>query len=703
VGLADDFRALSSDDLAKLLTARPELADPPPATMTDLANRASAPYSIGRCLNGLNLFSTQVLHAVHLLAGQGTPANLAVLAAEPPPVLSITDELYSLRTLGLVTVHHDKWTVPATVARMLGRPFGLGDSLEHSFDRHGPADLRVIAENLGLEPVIGKVGLIKMIAELLRKPDSLGALLERLPVPTVQLLREVVARGSSIVNVPGLMQRTRVPLEAAQLLSHGLIVPLDWDQAEIPREVSLMLLEGKPLRAYEIAAPPIEGGGIRNNDDRVAPTSLVDLVSRLLYRWIEQPAALLKSGGIGVTVMKTLAKDLGVDVRLATRVVCLASMAKLASTDLYQSEATVTPKGHDWLTMTGGAQWLMLVEGWRTSTFDMAPYLVEEHGTAPLRVDTLLADAPWRRARLLSALDRAEYEGPVELSSVVHHVMWDGPSRWQVVGSEASSLIETLIGDLQVLGLLKEEKLTAAARALISGDSARVLELAASEFPPATDTFMVQGDLTAIAPGELRADVAAELGVLADVESRGGATMLRFSEASLRRAMDRGRSPEAIHDFLARHAKPSVPQTLTVLVSDVGRRHGRLRTGGAHSYLRADDEATLAAAVNSRKLSKARLRLIAPTVAVSDFEPAKLLKAVREAGFSPMPEDGGGNIIAAVADPNTRRMFARELPDRFAVESEWAWSAGLAGADVGRLVPPTTVRKLADRLRAGRA
>jgi hypothetical protein len=702
VGLADDFRALSSDDLAKLLTARPELADPPPATMVDLANRASAPYSVGRCLNSLNAFSVQVLHGVHLLHGHATPATLADLASDPPAEIGIADELHRLRTLGMVTVHHNQWQTPATVSRMLGRPFGLGDSLEHSFDRHGPADLRVIAENLGLVPVPGKVGLIRMIADLLRDPAQLMSLFERLPAPTVHLLREVVGRGPAVVHVPGLMQRTRVPIEAAQLLSHGLIVPLDWDQAEVPREVSLLLLGGKPLRTYDIVPTAVHGAGVRHQDDRVAPTAFVDLVSRLLYRWVEQPAALLKAGGIGVTVMKTLAKDLGVDLRLATRIVLFAGMARLISVDLYQSEATVTPKGHEWLTMSGGAQWLMLVEGWRTATFETAPYLLEEAATAPLRTDNLLADAPWRRARLLSALDRAEYDGPVELDSLVRHVMWDGPSRWQLIGSEASSLIESLIGDLQVLGLLKEEKLTPAARALIGGDSARVLELVGAEFPPATDSFMVQGDLTAIAPGELRADVAAELGVIADVESRGGATMLRFSEASLRRAMDRGRSPEAIHDFLKRHAKPSVPQTLTVLISDVGRRHGRLRTGGAHSYLRADDEAVLAAAVNSRKLSKARLRLIAPTVAISDFDPAKLLKAVREAGFSPMPEDGGGNLVAAIADPNTRRMFVRDLPDRFAVEAERSWSAGLAGADVARLNPPTAVRKLADRLRAGR-
>ncbi len=703
MGLADDLRALSSDELAKLLTARPELAEPAPATMIDLANRASAPYSVARCVNALNRFSMQVLHGVFLLDGQATAKRLSELSQELIDEKPIHDELYRLRTLGLTTVHHDQWRLPAGVNRVLGRPFGLGESLEHSFDRHGPADLRVIAENLGLEPVTGKVGLIRLISAHLRDSESIQKLLARLPKATVDLLTDSVASGSSVMHVPGLMQRMRVPLEAAQLLSHGLIVPLDWDQAEVPREISLLLLGGKPVPRYHAFPAAVRGGGKRLVDERVPPATLVDLVARLIYRLAEQPVALLKAGGIGVTGMKLLAKELGLEMRLATRVVCFAGMARLISADMYRSEATVTPAGHDWLTMDGPSQWLALVEGWRTATFDLDTYLSGEQPTAPLRVDGLHTDAPWRRSRLLSALDRSDYEGPVDLQSLVDHLLWDGAARWVGTDLDPAAVVASLLGDAQVLGLLKDDQTTPACRALLAGDLIRVRELVAGDFPEMVNTFMVQGDLTAIAPGELRTDVAAELGVIADVESRGGATMLRFSESSLLRAMDRGRSPEAILDFLSRHAKPSVPQPLTVLVTDVGRRHGRLRTGSAASYLRADDPATLAGAVNNRKLAKANLRLLAPTVAVSDLEPAKLLKALRDAGFAPMPEDRGGNVIAAIAEPGARRMFPRELPDRFVLEAERSWSSGLAGTDIAALQPSTPVRKLADRLRAGRA
>jgi hypothetical protein len=77
------------------------------------------------------------------------------------------------------------------------------------------------------------------------------------------------------------------------------------------------------------------------------------------------------------------------------------------------------------------------------------------------------------------------------------------------------------------------------------------------------------------------------MALLADVESRGGATVYRFSAGSLRRAFDAGWTGAEVHAFLDRHSRTPVPQPLGYLVDDIARRHGHLRIGAAAVYLAA--------------------------------------------------------------------------------------------------------------------
>ena len=57
-----------------------------------------------------------------------------------------------------------------------------------------------------------------------------------------------------------------------------------------------------------------------------------------------------------------------------------------------------------------------------------------------------------------------------------------------------------------------------------------------------------------MAPGGLAPELAAELALLAEVESVGGATVYRITEASLRRALNAGRTPAELRDTLRRHS-----------------------------------------------------------------------------------------------------------------------------------------------------
>jgi hypothetical protein len=149
---------------------------------------------------------------------------------------------------------------------------------------------------------------------------------------------------------------------------------------------------------------------------------------------------------------------------------------------------------------------------------------------------------------------------------------------------------------------------------------------------------------------------------MADVESSGGATVFRFTEGSVRRALDAGRSAAECHAFLQSISRTPVPQPLTYLVDDVARRHGRLRIGAASAYVRCDDPAVLDELLAGRGTDSLRLRRLAPTVAVSQTSADLLIERLRGLGLAPAAEAGDGTVV--VSRPGERRTGPRSLPQR---------------------------------------
>jgi Helicase conserved C-terminal domain len=179
--------------------------------------------------------------------------------------------------------------------------------------------------------------------------------------------------------------------------------------------------------------------------------------------------------------------------------------------------------------------------------------------------------------------------------------------------------------------------------------------------PAPIDHFLLQADLTVIVPGPLERDLAEQLASVATVESAGAAMVYRISEASIRRALDTGRTAGELHALFNRHSKTPVPQGLTYLIDDVARRHGQLRVGMAQSFVRCEDAALLAQAVAAPAAEQLEMRLLAPTVAVSQAPISEVLAALRDSGFAPAAEDSTGAIVdlrargARVPTPPRRR------------------------------------------------
>lgn len=149
------------------------------------------------------------------------------------------------------------------------------------------------------------------------------------------------------------------------------------------------------------------------------------------------------------------------------------------------------------------------------------------------------------------------------------------------------------------------------------------------------------------------------LSALADIESKGGATVYRFTPGSVRRALDAGQSAADLHAFLAAHSRTPVPQPLSYLIDDVARRHGHLRIGAASSYVRCDDEAVLNEILADKRSVTLRLRRLAPTALAAQIDPASLLEGLREMGYAPAAESAEGDVLIT-------RAGARRTPPRTA-------------------------------------
>ncbi|MFH8594099.1 helicase-associated domain-containing protein [Streptomyces rimosus] len=190
--------------------------------------------------------------------------------------------------------------------------------------------------------------------------------------------------------------------------------------------------------------------------------------------------------------------------------------------------------------------------------------------------------------------------------------------------------------------------------------AAQAAALLAPLLPEPLDHVLLQADLTAVAPGPLERPLADALGVLADVESKGGATVYRFTPASVRRALDAGRSAAELQTFLATHSRTPVPQPLAYLIDDVARRHGRLRVGAASAYVRCDDDALLTEILADRRAVALRLRRLAPTVLASAVPPDQLLEVLRAMGYAPAAESAEGDVL--IARPDAYRTPPRTAP-----------------------------------------
>ncbi|GGO86982.1 helicase-associated domain-containing protein [Wenjunlia tyrosinilytica] len=660
--LAEDLRARDDEALSGLLRARPDLLSPVPNDLTQLATRAGTRASVVRALERLDRFTLQTAEA---MAVGPDGCDLGVLGALMPDVEAPAVEaaVERLRERALVWGSDERLRLVRTARDMLApstgapSPTGLGPTVAEATSGTSPGRMQELLADAGLPATHDPVSAVASLTALFSDAERMDVLLASAPRGTTEVLGKLTW-GPPYGETPDAGRHVRAAdavTPVQWLLARGLLLPSGPGNVVLPREAGLYLRGGRAHRHHEPVPPSVEP--VERDPQAVDAAAAgqaftaVRTVEELLKRWDTGGPAVLRAGGLSVRDLKRTAAALDLSEQTAAFWLEVAFGAGLLASDGdVDEEWAPTPAYDEWRQHPTERRWEQLAAAWLTAT--RVPGLVGTKDSkgrvlAALGPDLDRSLAAEVRRRLLALLAGLPEGGAAGRDQLLARLRWDRPLRDGADGLREQIMDWTLL-EAELLGVTGRGALSSHGRALLSGG--HPAPLLAPLLPQPLDHVLLQADLTAVAPGPLVTHLAETLAVAADVESKGGATVFRFTPESVRRALDAGRSASDLHAFLAEHSRTPVPQPLTYLIDDVARKHGRLRVGAASAYLRCDDDALLAELLADRRSSGLGLRRLAPTVLAAQAPPDVLLERLRSMGCAPAAESADGDVLIARAD-----------------------------------------------------
>ncbi|MFF4502926.1 helicase-associated domain-containing protein [Streptomyces sp. NPDC001401] len=744
--LAEALRVRDDASLAELLRARPDLITPVPTDLTQLATRAGTRASVVRALERLDRFALQTAEALAVAADPAGYEELSGLMSgdggDPAVAAALPRALGTLRGQALVWGGDDRLRLVRTARELLApspqhpSPTGLGPTVQEAAAGMSPGRIQEIVTAVGLPSTHDSVSAVASLTALYGDRARMAALLAEASPES----REVLDR---LVWGPPYGQVTADPAARLRwLLDRGLLLPTAPGTVVLPREVALHLRGGRAHRAAEPLPPALEATATHRPqvvDATAAGQAYTALatVEELLKDWDEGGPTVLRAGGLSVRDLKRTAVALDVSEPVAAFWVELAYTAGLLASDGEADERyAATPAYDEWLELPAAERWAQLAQAWLTATRTagvVGGRDAKERTLSALGPGLDRSAAPEVRHRVLSLLAGLPEGASPSAQSVLARLRWERPLRGPQQNDDLRGRLATwALSEAEMLGVTGRGALSAHGRALLGapapapktadpaqegpGDklpvhhmpvsleplspteqataSAAAGRLLAPLLPEPLDHVLLQADLTAVAPGPLKRPLADMLDVLADVESKGGATVYRFTPGSVRRALDAGRTATDLHAFLTAHSRTPVPQPLTYLIDDVARKHGHLRVGAASAYVRCDDDALLNEIMADKRAAALRLRRLAPTVLATQADPAALLDGLRAMGFAPAAESAEGDVLITRADAHRtpHRTAPEPVPDGPPTPDSTLLAAAIRAIRAGDLAS-TTPRK----------
>ena len=332
--LADDLREREDAALADLLLLRPDLANPLPTDLRQLATRSVTGTATARAIDKLDLYHLQVLETVAALSEPMSTQD--VVDAVPDVAKQVQAAIERLVSQALVWGPPEALRATASVKEVLGRfPAGLGPPLAELAPNTSVPDVLIHLEDVPPGP-----------------SDVLARLTWGPPHGSVDAADRAIT-----------IETAQTPVE--WLLARGVLVAIDKKTVMLPREIALHLRGGVVHQdiAHEPAAEVSESRDTASIDRAAAGTAfeVTRQVEDLLEWWSVDPPSVLRSGGVGVRDLRAASLRLNVDeATVALYLEVLFAAGLLAASGDIDDVWLPTPEYDRWRAKSTAAKWASL-------------------------------------------------------------------------------------------------------------------------------------------------------------------------------------------------------------------------------------------------------------------------------------------------------------------------------------------------------
>jgi len=395
---------------------------------------------------------------------------------------------------------------------------------------------------------------------------SVSRALDQLSGPQLHVLYTLRAASMSMTDITKSVDPA-IEAETEQIVASLRVLGLVWghdDSVSVVTSVRESLTESfkDALTLPTLPKAKAAGAGVQDLQLQAGliAHNFLALMHDALYVFRVTPLIALRTGGVSTREVDRLAEFLQIPESETCLLLEVAHAAGLiALTTSLQWE--LTTKYETWRSKSREQQWVVLAQSW----LDLP--LIGSENTKPLgstQITPAIGVMRWQTLRTLAWWNDNTPASPVKERKIFDKALeYFYPRRRSTM---RNGVAKVTLAEAELIGIAHGGVMSEAGIEITLDHPTGAAKSLA--LPQEIDHILIQGDLTVIAPGPLPLDVSEKLHEIAEIESRGAASVYRFTANSIKRGFESGWTEKSFEDFFTQWVKGSIPQPLTYLVQE---------------------------------------------------------------------------------------------------------------------------------------